>query len=310
MQPIPKTKGFIAAPFTPFDQDHNLDLSKIPAYVEWLTSEDVSGAFVCGTTGEGPSLTTEERIRVAEAWMNAASNGLRIIVHVGHNSLTEAQLLAEHAESIQAGAIGCMPPQFFAPRNVDEVADCCAEVAAAAPNTPFYYYHMPSMSGVSVNVADLLPILENRIPTFVGVKFTYEDIDDYRNCRQYESGRYDILFGRDEKLLTAIEAGCTGAVGSTYNFAAPIYFKIFDAYQQGDMESARILQETATAMIDTCISGSWHPIAGFKSIMQLVGLDCGPVRLPLPPIKESEKNQLEYLLKDLLESDLIHHFNR
>lgn len=304
-----KTTGLIAAPFSPFDAQGQLDVSIIPFYAEWLCREKVSGAFICGTTGEGPSLTTEERLQTTAAWVKSAPEQLRIIVHAGHNCLRDAQTIAAHAQSIGADAVAVMPPYFFRPRNIGEIAQWCCEVAQAAPNLPFYYYHIPSMSGVMVQVADLLPLLAQRIPAFAGVKFTYEDIEDYSSCLHYDDGKYDILFGRDEKLLSAIAAGATGAVGSTYNFAAPIYHQIIAAYREGNIEEAQRLQLLAIRMIDICLMGSWHPIAAFKTILQFAGVDCGPTRLPIPEMTGSQKNDLENQLREFYDASLLHRNN-
>lgn len=298
---INHSEGLIAAPFTSMDARGHLDLSVIPAYASWLTHNGVMGTFVCGTTGEGPSLSTQERMLVAEAWAKSRGS-LRLIVHVGHNSLPDARIMAEHAQSIKADAIGCMPPQFFKPNGAEAVSDCCGEVANAAPDTPFYYYHIPSMSGVEIKVFDLIPFLVDRIPTFAGVKFTYEDLDDYKACLEYDGGRYDILFGRDEKLLSAVRLGARGAVGSTYNFSAPLYLNLMNNYRKGDLRAAEARQQMAINLIDICINGSWHPIAAFKQLMQFVGVDCGPVRLPIPALKTEEAASLRTLTKEILES--------
>ncbi len=301
---IKKTEGLIAAPFTPMDESGNLELSCIPKYADWLVENGVVGVFICGTTGEGLSLTTEERILAAEAWSQAKGN-LRLIVHVGHNSLNDARTLAEHAGSIKADAIGCMPPHFYKPGTIEQVANCCAEVAKAAPDIPFYYYHIPSMSGVDIQVAELLPVLENQLSSFAGIKFTYEDLDDYKACLDYKGGRYDILFGRDENLLQAIRLGALGAVGSTYNFAAPLYLNLINKFKLGDMQTAEKFQSTAIDLINKCASGSWHPIAAFKQLMQLVGVACGPTRLPIPPITRQEAIELEKQTRAVLESDPV-----
>jgi len=300
-----KTRGLIAAPFTPMLPDGGVNLAAISGYADWLHRESVVGAFICGTTGEGPSLTVPERLEVAEAWVATAPPGLRVIVHVGHNSLIESKRMAAHAAAIGAGAVACMPPYFFKPAGVDGLVDWCAEVAGAAPQLPFYYYHIPSMSGVYLPMADLLTAATRRIPNFVGIKFTYEDLEDYRNCLEYEDGRYDILFGRDEILLSAVEVGCRGAVGSTYNFAAPVYQRLLAAYEQGDLATARRQQELAVAMIDVCIKGSWHPIAAFKWLMQKVGVDCGPTRLPIPNLTGEQIGLLDDLLRQFLEGDFL-----
>ena len=147
-----KTEGLIAAPFTPLRADRTLNLNAVAPYARWLHTNGVVGAFICGTTGEGSSLTMEERKQIAERWVAAAPAGLRVIVHVGGNCLADCRALAVHAQSIGADSIGCLSPFFFRPSGVEGLVEWCQQIAAAAPRLPFYYYHMPSMTGLSVKV--------------------------------------------------------------------------------------------------------------------------------------------------------------
>lgn len=299
---IKKTDGLIAAPFTPIRPDGSVHLDPIPGYAAWLAKNGVAGAFVCGTTGESASLTCDERRQLARAWTKSAPADLRIIVHVGHTCLDNCCALAAHAQTVGASAIACFAPYFFRPRNVHELADWCAFVAAAAPELPFYYYHMPSMTGVSLPMADFLPLAAKRIPTFAGIKYTFEDLDDYARCLRFADGRYDVLFGRDELLLSALRLGARGAVGSTYNFAAPLYHEIIAAHRRGDAATAEGRQARAVAMIDTCISAGGHPIAAFKSLMAPLGVDCGPAR---PPLVNPTREQTAALLHKLRTAECL-----
>jgi N-acetylneuraminate lyase len=283
-------RGLVAAPFTPFHPDREVNLDAIPAYARLLRDNGVAAAFVCGTTGEGLSMTREERQRVAEAWMAAAGATLPVIVHVGHTTLEEARRLTAHAAEIGAAAVSALAPCFFKPRDNDELVEWCAAVAAAAPRLPFYYYHIPSMTGVALPVAEFLARAEKRIPTLAGIKFTYEDLPDYSRCVGFGGGKYEILFGRDEKLVQGLEHGAHGAVGSTYNYAAPLYHALMRAYRAGDLAEARALQAKSIAMIDACNSVGVTHLAASKAVMAWLGVDCGLVRLPLrqPTARELE----------------------
>lgn len=288
----PLFRGLIAAPFTPFHADRSLNLEVIPAYARLLRGNAVGAAFVCGTTGEGLSLTFEERRRVAEAWIRVADARLRVIVHVGHTVLAEAQALAAHAAQIDAAAIGALAPCFFKPRDVDDLVDWCAALAAAAPALPFYYYHIPSMTGVSLPMIEFLARADGRIPSLAGIKYTHEDLDDYEACVRYSSGRYDILFGRDELLLEGWSRQAQGAVGSTYNYAAPLYQQLIEATQRGDQSRARQLQDRAIRMIQVCNGVGVTHLAASKAIMATLGVDCGPVR---PPLRQPNDAQIATL---------------
>jgi N-acetylneuraminate lyase len=278
--------GLTAAPFTPFRPDGSLAPGTIPALARLLAANRVSGAFVCGTTGEGYSLTVAERRQVLEAWRGAAPAGLRVIAHVGHPTLADSRELARHAQESGADAFSTLSPSFFRPAGVAELVAWCREVAAAAPRLPFYYYHIPAMTGVTFRVTDFLREAADRIPNLAGVKFTFEDLEDYQAAVAFDGGRYDILFGRDELLLDSLRAGATGAVGSTYNYMAPIYHRVIASFRSGDGSGAEAEQARARSAIRAMAAAGGLP-AG-KAIMKLIGVDCGPVRLPLRNLTEAE----------------------
>ena len=144
--------GLIAAPFTPMMETGEVNLKPIRQYAHHLINSGVLGAFVCGTTGEGVSLTTEERKRVLEEWVDSSEGRLKIICHVGGNCLPQSMELSAHAERSGADAVASFSPSFFKPENSKELVSFLAPVAASAPKLPFYFYHIPSLTGVSLPV--------------------------------------------------------------------------------------------------------------------------------------------------------------
>lgn len=286
--------GLIAAPFTAFLPDGSLNLALIERQARHLAANGVNGAFICGTTGEGLSLTTEERMRVAERWVEAAPKGLAVIVHVGHNSLGESERLAAHAQQIGAAAIASVGPTFFRPATVEQLVDFCAPVAAAAPALPFYYYHLPAMTGVNLPMTEFLRVGSERLPNLAGIKFTDENLMSYAQCLAFADGRFNLLFGRDEILLAALALGATGAVGSTYNYMAPVYHQLIAAFEAGDLAAARRWQGLAMRIIAVMIRHGGLPAN--KAIMRFIGLDCGPVR---PPLKNLTPPEIEALRREL-----------
>src|SRR5262249_21462458 len=156
-----------------------INLPMIEHQARALAENGVNGAFICGTTGEGLSLTTDERVQVAEKWKSAATKSLQIIVHVGHQSLMDSKQLAAHAQRIGAAAFATIAPTFFRVSNLDQLVDYCAQVAEAAPSLPFYYYHMPAMTGADFSMHDFLRLASRRISNLAGIKFTHENLMDY-----------------------------------------------------------------------------------------------------------------------------------
>jgi N-acetylneuraminate lyase len=281
-------EGLIAAPYTPLNADGTINLQVIPAYAEMLHRNGVAGAFVCGSTGEGVSLTTAERIAVTRAWVSSAPAGFKVLVHVGHTSIEDSKALAKDAQDAGVYCFATMAPFYFKPASIEALTGYCAEIAAAAPQLPFYYYHIPSMTGVSLPMVDLLRTASPRIPNLAGIKFTYENLMDFQECLALENGRYNMLFGRDEILLCGLTLGAKGGIGSTYNFIPSIYTGIIDAFNHGDMITARKLQLKSVEIIQYIINCGLPFMPASKAIMGMIGVECGPTRLPLQSLTQQQ----------------------
>jgi len=281
-------EGLIAAPFTPMGEDGGVNLAAVEPYADLLARNGVAGVFACGTTGESLSLTVAERMEVAGRWTEVAAEGLKVIIHVGATSIEDCRALARHAAETGAFGIGAMGPCFFKPQTVEDLVAFCARVAEAAPSLPFYYYHIPGMAGVHFSMADFLEAATEAIPTLAGIKYTWEDLVDFGRCLEVGDGRFDLLYGRDETLLAGLAIGARGAVGSTFNFAAPLYRRLMEAFEAGDLDTARDLQRTSREMIHMLYATTRAFLPAAKSVMKMVGLDCGPVRLPMRNLTPEE----------------------
>lgn len=283
--------GLVAATFTPMDSQGELLLDRVPAMVDALVAGGVQGLYVAGSTGEGPLLTSDERKRVAQAYINAAAGRVPVAVQVGHASLAEAMDLAAHAQQVGADAISAIPPTYFKPSSTEALCEAMGLIMNAAPKVPFYYYHIPSKTGVTVNVADFLAQSAERSPSLVGVKFTDTRVFEFQECVERFRGRFQMLWGFDEMLLSGLTVGADGAVGSTYNFAPALYRTLMAAVEQGDLIRARALQYQSIRIIRPLLDID-GVMPALKAMMQLVGFDCGPTRPPLVAMTASQIDRL------------------
>lgn len=293
---IEKLKGLIAAPFTPMQEDAALNLSLIPKYYEMLKANGVTGAFICGSTGEGVSLTMNEKKEVVKAWAHCTKNNpaFKVMVLVGGTCIADCIELAKFAHQEALYAVSFTAPFYFKPADVKLLADCCKAVANAVPDMPFYYYHIPALNGTNFPMIDLLKNVDEKIPNFTGIKYTHEDFMDFLSCLHFKNKKYDMLWGRDENMLAALAVGAEGAVGSTFNYAAPLYHELIDAFNNNNLEKAQLLQQQSIDMI--CLLGKYGGIATGKAYMKLIGLDCGEFRLP---VKNMTKEEFEAFKKDV-----------
>ena len=290
--------GLVAATHTPFDNAGELNLPIVEKQAEHLLKNGVQTVFVAGSTGESHSLTVAERLALAKRWSEAVrGTPMRLVVHVGSSCLGDARTLAAQAQTLDVAAIASLSPSYFKPRNLETLIACCVEVAKAAPATPFYFYDIPILTNVHFSMPDFLSQASESIPTLAGLKFTNPDLMAYQRCLRVRDGRFDMPWGLDEFLLAALAVGAVGAVGSSYNFAAPIYHRMIAAFAKGDLATARAEQFRSVQLIELLVRYGFTAAA--KTAMRLVGVDVGPSRLPNAPLTAEETQRLHGDLEQL-----------
>jgi N-acetylneuraminate lyase len=296
MLKIKKYEGLVAAPFTPMDPDGNLNPGMIPTYYNFLEKNGVAAVFINGSTGEGVSMTQKEKQLNASGWAECLRSGgkMRIINLVGGTSYNECIENAVFSREAGLSAIAVVAPYYFKPADVTRLAEFVARVGEAVPEMPLYFYHIPVLTGVSLPMSPFLEKISAMLPNFAGIKFTHEDFMDFLTCLNFKGGYYDMLWGRDECMLSALVLGCRGAVGSTYNYAAPLYHSLIDAFSRGDLVKARQLQQKAVDMIS--LLGKYGGIAAGKAFMRYVGIECGEFRLP---VKNIDRKMYDLFAEDV-----------
>ncbi len=287
--------GLVAAPFTPFDHQGNLNLSMISKLHESLRKNRISGAFICGTTGEGPSLTHVEKMELLHEWGRQAADTVKKIFMVGGTSVREMQELAQLSEKEGMDAISLLSPYFFRPNSVDDLIEVCREIATAAPSLPIFYYHIPSLTNGHYSMMEFLEKSQKAIPNLVGIKYTNSNLFEFQECRSFADGKYKMLWGTDEALLAGLSAGAHGAVGSTYNYAAPLYHRIIALFEDGNVKQAQLLQNKSVQMVGLLMR--YGGTRAGKAFMKIIGLDLGWFRAPLQPLSDELVRKLEQDLK-------------
>lgn len=288
-----KIIGLIDAPFTPFHENGDLNLEPIEKYAAMLQNNGLQGVFINGSSGEGYMLTTEERMQLAERWIKVAPQGFKVIVHVGSCCLRESQKLAAHAQEIGAWGIGSMAPPFPKISRIEELVKYCEAIANSAPDLPFYYYHIPAFNGAFLPMLELLKAVDGRISNFAGIKYTFESLYEYNQCRLYKNGKYDMLHGQDETILPSLaQGGAQGGIGGTTNYNGRELVGIIEAWKKGDIETAREKQNFSQEVINVICRYRGN-IVGGKRIMKLLGFDLGPNRVPFQNMTNEEEQQMK-----------------
>ena len=296
------------AAFTPMHADGSVNYNRVSYLFEHAIRTGADGIFLNGTTGECMSLNLEERCQLVERWTHNRNTSKRsrfkIVAHVGGTNLLEAAQMAEHAQQNGVDGIAMVPTFYFRPRNIAELIAQCSMVAAAAPETPFYYYNIPSLTGVTFPMIQLMEAAVKRIPNFAGLKNSHSDIVDYQHCLHFAGDQYALYWGMDETFLMVHAAGNRRYVGSTYNYMSSIYHKMLHARNSGNDAQAIQLQKEADAIYRVILA--FHGVTAGKEIMNFLGADCGPVRMPLQALAEQER---ETLIAQLKKTSFFRHAN-
>lgn len=296
MKPTHPLHGLVAATHTPFHADGSLNLAAVERQAAHLLQNGVGTVFIGGSTGESSSLSLEERLALGRRWSEVVrGSALKVITHVGSNCLADARALAAQAQQLGAVSISAIAPSYFKPRSLDALIACCADIAAAAPETPFYYYDIPPLTGVALPMPEFLEKATAQIPTLAGLKFSNPDLMAYLQC--LHGGQWDVPWGVDEWMLGALATGARGFVGSSFNFAAPLYHGLIAAFERGDFSAARTAQHRSTQFIALLARHGYMGAA--KATMAMLGVDVGPARLPNTSLDASQKKTLHRELEML-----------
>ena len=230
-------------------------------------------------------------MQVAEHYVASAAGKVPVIVQVGHNCLETAIELARHAQQINADIISANCPSYFKISDHETLLNFVEQLAAAALDKPFYYYHIPALTGSQINIVEFLDAAADRIPNLRGLKYTDTRLHEFQQCLRLRNHHFDCVWGCDEMLLGALATGAEAAIGSTYNVAAPIYQKLINAFIEGDIDTARNCQWKSIRIIDRMYQFPFHP--AMKWLLSHQGFSMGHCRLPHPPLVAKDLEQLE-----------------
>ncbi len=296
---IEKLVGPIPATFTPMFPDGLVNYDLIKDYYALLVRNHIQTIFICGTTGEGELLTMEERKTLTEKWLSVSKGNkdFKVIVVVGSNRIPEAIELAQHAHQNGCYGISYISPYYYKPSSVAELIACCKQVADSVPHVPFYYYHIPILTQVRFPMIDFMEQASHVIENFAGIKYSDEDHVDFLKCLEYREGAYNVFWGKDETLLSALSIGAVAAIGSTYNYMSPLYTELIKAFQSNDIQSAKSLQLQSIAIVN--LLNTHTGLSTGKYFMQLLGVDCGPSRSPLKNLSDADKQVLQEKLNEI-----------
>jgi len=278
-------RGVIPALVTPFAPDGNLDQEALSEIVDFLLKQNVNGFFVCGSTGLGPAMATEERKKVAELVIQQVKGRVPIIVQVGSVDPHDTVELAKHAQTAGADAVASLTPFYYRPGD-DAMIEYYTRLAEST-TLPLFIYNIPRNTGNNVD-ANLLVKL-SKIRNIVGVKDSSQDFIQLIDYLTALPRSFNIIVGTDSFLYSALHAGAHAGVSAVANAFPETMIEMYQAYVHKDTERGAELQRQVNALRSAVNSPQIAPIL---EVLRLRGLRSGHVR---PPLRSMAPKEIEGL---------------
>jgi 4-hydroxy-tetrahydrodipicolinate synthase len=278
-------RGVIPALVTPFTADGNIDAEALREIVDFHLKQNVSGFFVCGTTGLGPAMSTEEREKVAEIVIQAVHGKVPLIVQVGSVDPHASIELAKHAQAAGADAVASLTPFYYKPGD-DAMIEYYTRLAEST-TLPLFIYNIPRNTGNNVDANLLLKL--SKIRNIVGVKDSSQDFNQLIDYLATLPRSFNVIVGTDSFLYSALHAGAHGGVSALANAFPETMLEIYQAYVRKDTKRGAELQRRVHALRSVVSS---PPIAPILEVLRLRGLRSGHVR---PPLRSMTPKEIEGL---------------
>lgn len=275
-------KGSFPALITPF-KNGEVDEDNFRAFVEWQIEEGSDGLVPCGTTGESPTLSHDEHMRVTEICIDQAKGRVPVIAGAGSNSTKEAVDLARHAKDAGADAALVVTPYYNKPTQKGLYEHFAA---VAAVGVPIMIYNIPGRSIVDMSVATMTELA--KLPNIVGVKDATADLDRPQLTRAAMNGTpFCHMSGEDGTAVPFLAAGGHGCISVTANIAPRQCADMQRAWREGNLELCMELQDRLTPVHAAMFcEASPGPV---KYAAELLGKCSSEARLPMVEIAESSK---------------------
>jgi len=291
-----RIEGIVTALVTPFNLEGELDENALERIVEFQIAKRVHGLYPCATFGEGPTMTLEQRKRVAEIVIEKSRHHVPVVVQVGAPDASTTIELARHAEHVGADAIAVVTPYYYNPDEkalVEYYRQVSEKVAI-----PIFIYNIPYRTTVNITPDIALKIVE-AAPRVQGIKDSSRDFMQVLEYIEKLPKNFIILNGADAYILPALIMGATGAMSAYSNAFPELYVSLYDLFKKGDYDKAREVQFKINITRRILRLHAQPFIQPVKEAMRMRGIPAGFVRRPLRPMTEQEIDDLRSRLKKL-----------
>jgi 4-hydroxy-tetrahydrodipicolinate synthase len=282
--------GIITPVVTPFTADEDLDLPRLRSHLDHLIKSGVKGIFPLGTAGEFALLGPKERDAVIKATVDQVNGRVPVLAGVSDPGTRNVVEYAKRAADLGADAVVVTAPYYV--KTDDEGVYQHYRTVAESVDVPVVVYNIPSTTGRLIDVGLAKRICE--IDSVIGMKFTTDDLSLFIRMVSSVGAKVPVMIGSDSLIFSALGVGAAGAVVGSSNVFPALTVEIYDSYRKGDLDQAWEAQMRLMPFVDSMFLGTFP--AALKEALALMGKSVGPVRMPLVPLGDQDREKLRMSL--------------
>lgn len=287
-------KGAGVAIITPMHEDGSVNYEKLEEILEFQIANSTDAVIICGTTGESSTMTHGEHLKTIKFAVDKVAKRVPVIAGTGSNCTETAIMLSKEAASYGADALLIVTPYYNKATQKGLIAHYTA-IAEAVPETPIIMYNVPSRTGCNLQPATVAALVKN-VKNIVGIKAASGDLSQIAKMMSLTGGNIELYSGNDDQTLPILSLGGLGVISVLSNVAPKQTHDMVMKFFEGDLKEAARLQIEAVPLINALFC-EVNPIP-VKEAMNMMGMEVGPLRMPLCEMEESNKEILKKAMKD------------
>ncbi len=273
----------LTAMVTPFDEQLAVDYDRAAELAKRVIDSGSDGLVITGTTGESPTLTSEEKLKLYEVTKQAVGEA-PIIAGTGNNNTAATIELTKQASALPIDGIMFVGPYYNKPSQEGFYQHFKA--AAAATDLPVIVYNVPSRTGKNIEAATVIRLAED-VENIVAVKEASGDLRQIAEIAAKAPEGFDVYSGDDSMTLPLLAVGGVGIISVAANVHGVHIAEMVAAYQAGNVGRAAQLHHLLLPLFDACFLPSGNP-ACVKRALEVCGFPVGGTRLPVVPASEAD----------------------
>lgn len=287
-------KGAAVAIVTPMHEDGKVNYEKLEELLDYQIANSTDAIVICGTTGESSTLTHGEHLQTIKFAIDKVAGRVPVIAGTGSNCTETAVMMSQEAASYGADALLIVTP-YYNKASQKGLIRHYTEIANSVPETPIIMYNVPSRTGCNIQPATAVALAKN-VKNIVGIKAASGDLSQIAKTVSLAGEDLELYSGNDDQVLPILSLGGLGVISVLSNVAPKETHDMVMKFLEGDTKGAARIQIDAIPLINALFC-EVNPIP-VKTALNLMGMNVGPLRMPLCEMEEANKETLIKAMKD------------